>query len=141
SRELEPGPGRSRLRVHTRWEDIRRTQYVDYLLMICRGDLGPSTRYPNLTVNELLARGLPVISTTAGAIPDLLEDGVSGLLVKAGDWRETGAAIHRIFTEPDLRKSLAEGAFRAAAMFPSWDDMTNLVFEAVENRIRQIENV
>jgi oligopeptide transport system permease protein len=65
-RELEPGTGRARLRVHTRWEDIRRTQYVDYLLMICRGDLGPSTRYPNLTVNELLARGLPVSASLGG---------------------------------------------------------------------------
>jgi len=65
-RELDASTGQTRLRVHTRWEDIRRTQYVDYLLMVCRGDLGPSTRYPNLTVNELLARGLPVSAALGG---------------------------------------------------------------------------
>jgi len=65
-RDLDASTGTARLRVHTQWEDIRRTQYVDYLLMICRGDLGPSTRYPNLTVNELLVRGLPVSASLGG---------------------------------------------------------------------------
>ncbi len=62
-RELDVETGRYKLRVYTRPSDIRRTQYVDYLLMVGRGDLGPSTRYPNLTVNELLARGFPATAT------------------------------------------------------------------------------
>ncbi len=90
-----------------------------------------------MAIAEAMARGLPVISTTAGAIPDLVSDSVSGLLVNPGDWQATGAAIHRLFSDSDLRKSLAEGAFRSAVLFPSWDDMTSLVFEAVEGRMRQ----
>lgn len=62
-RDLDAETGRYRLKVYTRPADIRCTQYVDYLLMIGRGDLGPSTRYPNLTVNELLARGFPASAT------------------------------------------------------------------------------
>ncbi|MEO7412953.1 MAG: ABC transporter permease subunit [Opitutaceae bacterium] len=34
-------------------------QYVDYLKMIARGDLGPSFKYPNRTVNEIIADKLP----------------------------------------------------------------------------------
>ncbi len=64
--ELDPVSGEYRVRVYTRWSDIRRTQFVDYVLMVCRGDLGPSTRYPNLTVNELLWRGLPASATLGG---------------------------------------------------------------------------
>ncbi len=89
---------------------------------------------------EAMARGLPVISTTAGAIPDMIEDGVSGLLVDPGDWQATGECIRRLFTEPVLRRNLAEGALRTAVLFPSWDDTTNLVLEAVEGRMRTLEN-
>lgn len=90
---------------------------------------------------EAMAQGLPVISTTAGAIPDMIEDGVSGLLVEPGDPQAIGECIRRLFTEPVLRRNLAEGALRKAALFPSWDDTTALVLEAVEGRMRKIENV
>ena len=40
-------------------------QYVRYLSDVLRGDLGPSFRYPDRTVNELLALGFPV-SVTLG---------------------------------------------------------------------------
>ncbi len=35
-------------------------QYVDYLSRLVRGDMGPSFRYPNRTVNEILADKIPV---------------------------------------------------------------------------------
>jgi len=66
-RELDPATGRVRLRCHTRWQDIRRTQFVDYLAMVGRGDLGPSMRYPHRTVNELLARAFAA-SATLGSV-------------------------------------------------------------------------
>lgn len=41
-------------------------QYVRYLAQIARGDLGPSFQYPDFTVNELVAAGLPVSALTGG---------------------------------------------------------------------------
>src|SRR3954469_16226031 len=35
-------------------------QYLDYLGKLARGDLGPSFKYPNRTVNEIIADKLPV---------------------------------------------------------------------------------
>src|SRR5262245_17801805 len=35
-------------------------QYLDYLGRLLRGDLGPSFKYSNRTVNELIADGFPV---------------------------------------------------------------------------------
>lgn len=35
-------------------------QYVHYLGSLCRGDLGPSFKYPNRTVNEIIGDKLPV---------------------------------------------------------------------------------
>lgn len=88
-----------------------------------------------MAIAEAMAHGLPVISTNIGAIPELVADGVSGMLIEPGDWRSTGECIRRLFTEPELRRNLAEGAFRTAAQFPSWDDTTSLVLEAVESRM------
>src|ERR1051326_3594734 len=34
-------------------------QYLDYIKMLARGDLGPSFKYPNRTVNEIIADKLP----------------------------------------------------------------------------------
>jgi oligopeptide transport system permease protein len=42
-------------------------QYFDYLAQLSRGDLGPSFKYPNRTVNEIIAQKLPV-SLELGAL-------------------------------------------------------------------------
>ena len=42
-------------------------QYLDYLGSLSRGDLGPSFKYPNRTVNEIIADKVPV-SAELGAI-------------------------------------------------------------------------
>lgn len=46
-------------------------QYVRYLAMLARGDLGPSFRQKDFSVNELIGRGLP-ISLTVGGLALLL---------------------------------------------------------------------
>ena len=42
-------------------------QYARYLGMLARGDLGPSFRHRDFTVNDLVAAGLPVSLTVGGA--------------------------------------------------------------------------
>src|ERR1041384_4503852 len=42
-------------------------QYLDYLGSLARGDLGPSFKYPNRTVNEIISDKLPV-SAELGAL-------------------------------------------------------------------------
>jgi oligopeptide transport system permease protein len=57
-------------------------QYLRYLGDVVRGDLGPSFRYPDRTVNELLALGFPV-SVTLGACAlglALAVGGIAGIL-------------------------------------------------------------
>ena len=46
-------------------------QYADYLGSLAKGDLGPSFKYPNRTVNEIIADKLPV-SAELGALAILL---------------------------------------------------------------------
>jgi glycosyltransferase involved in cell wall biosynthesis len=72
-----------------------------------------------MAVAEALARGLPVVSTRTGAIPDLVGDD-AGLLVPAGDVPALAAALSRVIGEPDLRGRLAAGARRVRGRLPDW---------------------
>src|SRR5262249_59051254 len=53
-----------------------------------------------------LARGRPLVATRVGAIPELVRDGVTGLLVPPGSSAELAAAIQRLLEEPELGAAL-----------------------------------
>ena len=74
-----------------------------------------------MAVAEALACGLPVVSTTTGAIPDLLGDG-AGLLVPVGDTAALIDALSRVLDDADLRASLAGSARRVRHRLPTWDE-------------------
>jgi glycosyltransferase involved in cell wall biosynthesis len=59
---------------------------------------------------EALSVGVPVVSTAVGGVPEVVTDGVNGLLVPPGDPEQLAAAIRRLLEEPGLRDRLAEAA-------------------------------
>jgi len=73
-----------------------------------------------MVFSEALAHGLPIISTTAGAIPDAAPS-VASLLVAPGDALALSAALRRVLSDDDLRARLAAGALEAAASLTDWN--------------------
>ena len=73
-----------------------------------------------LSVAEALARGLPVVSTTTGAIPDLV-GADAGVLVAPGDVDALTRALAAVIDDADLRERLAAGARRVRERLPTWD--------------------
>ncbi len=63
---------------------------------------------------EYMAAGRPIVATAVGAAPELIEDGVHGLLVPPGDAGRLAAAINRLLWKPRLARRLAEAARRRA---------------------------
>jgi glycosyltransferase involved in cell wall biosynthesis len=53
---------------------------------------------------EAQLRGISVISTWAGGIPEVMDNGNNGWLVKAGDARELAQAIQACISNPELRQ-------------------------------------
>jgi glycosyltransferase involved in cell wall biosynthesis len=64
--------------------------------------------------------GRPVIATRVGSIPEVVRDGVSGLLVEPGDAQQLAAAIERMLSDRPLAAALAAGAERLGATELSW---------------------
>jgi glycosyltransferase involved in cell wall biosynthesis len=59
-----------------------------------------------LAVLEYMEAGLPVVSTRVGGIPDLVEDGVTGLLVDRGDPGALAGAIAELLRDPERRAQM-----------------------------------
>lgn len=65
------------------------------------------------TVLEAMASGRPVITTSTGGMVDMVEDGVSGVLVRPGDTEALSGAMRRLLAAPELRDQIgAAGQLR-----------------------------
>jgi glycosyltransferase involved in cell wall biosynthesis len=65
-----------------------------------------------LVFQEAAAAGLPAIGTRLNAIPEIIEDGVTGLLVSPGDSGELAAALDRLIASAELRTAMGRAARR-----------------------------
>ena len=72
-----------------------------------------------MAVAEAIARGLPIISTRTGAIPEIVP-AHAGLLVAPGDVPALTAALSSVLSDSSLRRRLTEGARAARARLPTW---------------------
>jgi glycosyltransferase involved in cell wall biosynthesis len=66
-------------------------------------------------VLEAISRGRAVVGSRVGGIPDVIEDGVNGLLVPPGDPQAVAAALGRILSDRDLAERLGAAAYASAA--------------------------
>ena len=93
-----------------------------------------------MAVAEALARGLPVISTRTGAIPELVGT-TAGLLVAPGDALGLRAALARVLNEPGLLAALAYGAAAVRATLTSWSqacERMSQVLQEVRDHPREL---
>lgn len=65
-----------------------------------------------LVTAEAMAAGSCVVGTSCGATPELVEDGVSGVLVNPGDPEAVSRTIVSLLTNPHRRKAIAAAAQR-----------------------------
>ena len=61
-----------------------------------------------MSIVEAMAMGLPVVGTRLGGIPEIIEDGVNGLLVPPRDANSLARAIIRLEESPELATRLAQ---------------------------------
>ena len=80
---------------------------------------------------EAIAHGVPVIGTTAGAIPDTVPDG-AGLLVPPDDADALAGALRRLIGDAEERARFAAAARAAGARLPTWRQSAEMFASAIE---------
>lgn len=59
---------------------------------------------------EATSVGATIVATSVGGVPQIITDGVNGLLVPPGRPEELAAAIERLWSDPELRSALGRQA-------------------------------
>jgi glycosyltransferase involved in cell wall biosynthesis len=70
-----------------------------------------------LSVVEAMASGLPIVSTAAGGVPELMENGKEGFLLQVGDLRGLADCMIALLKSPETRQSFGIAASRRARDF------------------------
>ena len=88
---------------------------IDILVVPSRNDGRP------LIIHEMQARGRVVVASAVGAIPELIEDGVNGVLCRPDDVAAFCTAIMRFSADAKLRIRLGEEARRRVRHQGDWN--------------------
>lgn len=130
------GPERERLEARVRAEGLGK--HVQLLGSVADGAMfwrdakfGILASYEegmSNAVMEAMAYGVPVVATAVGGITELIEDGVSGLLVRPNDAAALAKAMTRLASDPKLRVMLGARARERAQSF-NWAVCTDRYLE------------
>ena len=104
--------------------------------LMCAGSLfALSSRFEGLplVVMDAFALGLPVVATAGSGVPELVSDGVTGLLSPVGDAPALAESMRRVLTDPELAATLRRGALARAPEYSieHTAERTLMVYERV----------
>jgi glycosyltransferase involved in cell wall biosynthesis len=103
-------------RVHFAGHQDDAYPWMDAMDVVVNASFGESF---GLVLVEAMALGKPLVATAAGGPQEIIEDGVSGLLVPTGDGGLLGAAVDRVLDDAALAQSLGAAARHRAGVFSS----------------------
>lgn len=85
---------------------------------------------------EAMLAGLPVVATRVSAIPEIVVDGTTGVLVPVGDFAAVAAALSDLLGDPKRRRALGEAGRRRAHDEFSVARMTERTMGVYESVVR-----
>jgi glycosyltransferase involved in cell wall biosynthesis len=116
------GSGPERRSLETLASELGLANAVHFCGRLERGQMAELYRSASVVINpsrvdnmpnsvlEAMASGVPVVSTSVGGVPFILRDGVTGLLVPAGDHAAMAAAVQLVLTDHPLAARLRDAA-------------------------------
>lgn len=79
-----------------------------------------------ITILEAMARGIPVIASNTGGIPEIISEGVNGLLFEREDVGQLYRSIVTLLEDESFRKKLIDEGLKTVKKF-SWEKMVDEV--------------
>jgi glycosyltransferase involved in cell wall biosynthesis len=115
----------------------RSTEYIQDLAATARIGIFPSRIETfGLSVAEALGAGLPVIATRAGALPEIIDDGVTGTLVPPEDPQALALAICTALEDVGESSRRAEQGRETARQRLSWDETARQLITIYEKELQ-----
>lgn len=96
-----------------------------------------------MVLTEAVARGLPIVCTSAGAMADTAPDDAA-LKVPAGDASALSEALRKVISDKDLRHRLADNSWQHARQLPRWESTVKKIADVlmrVHNRSRNVSSL
>lgn len=90
-----------------------------------------------LKVFEYLAGGVPVVASCIGQIPEIINDGIDGLLVDAGDIQQLQVALEYLIDRPAARQLLSRRGREKAEREYDWNRVLQRILATV--RLPQVD--
>ncbi|MHC4247691.1 MAG: glycosyltransferase family 4 protein [Planctomycetota bacterium] len=91
----------------------------------------------SITGLESMASGLPLVGTTVGGIPELIDDGVQGLLVPPADPDALADAVSRLLADDGFARRLGSAARERAVAEFDWDRIASRFEDVYRDAIRR----
>lgn len=85
---------------------------------------------------EAMLAGLPVVATSVSAVPEIVDDGATGILVPSGDAKAVADAIGRLLDDAELRAQFGAGGRRRALAEFSVAQMADATLDVYETALR-----
>ena len=89
-----------------------------------------------LTALEAAWFGRPVVATEVGGLPEVVQDGVTGYLVKSDDPEALASACRKLLSRPDKLFEMATNARQEVASRFNWDEHVREYLELYERLLR-----
>ena len=89
-----------------------------------------------LTCIEAAAAGVPAVAFNVGSVSEVIEDGRTGFLVEAGDYRKLAEKAALLLENPELREKMGREARRKAEREFSWEKTVRTVLKAYSEAVK-----
>jgi len=89
----------------------------------------------SLLAREALVAGLPVVAARRGALPEIIQDGVNGLLFQPENAADLRHCLRRLIEEPDLVERLRPVEFHTKTMAEYAQEMEEIYTKAIVEKV------
>jgi len=94
-----------------------------------------------LVILEAMSHHMPIISTDEGGIPDIVKDGLNGLIAEKRDPESLAKCISQLLEDPELRRQMGENGFKILQEKFTKEQFERTMLSVFNKVLRQTDNI